>query len=72
MNPIASLLRRLGPQQPERTLPYHCLGCGASFDVQYHVCPCCRGYSVEPVVDYVDGVEDVDGVFDEANERTAP
>jgi rRNA maturation endonuclease Nob1 len=27
--------------------PYVCEGCGTSFDVQYHVCPECGGYSVE-------------------------
>lgn len=28
---------------------YHCHGCCAEFEVQYHVCPDCGGYSVEPV-----------------------
>ncbi|EJN60466.1 hypothetical protein HSB1_10690 [Halogranum salarium B-1] len=28
---------------------YRCHGCHTGFDVQYHVCPDCGGYSVEPV-----------------------
>ena len=31
----------------EQTRPYVCVSCGASYDVQYHVCPECGGYSVE-------------------------
>ena len=27
--------------------PYVCRSCGAAFDVIYHVCPCCGGFSVE-------------------------
>jgi predicted amidophosphoribosyltransferase len=27
--------------------PYVCRSCDASFDVIYHVCPCCGGFSVE-------------------------
>lgn len=28
---------------------YKCRGCGSAFDVQYHVCPVCRGFSVDSV-----------------------
>jgi len=28
--------------------PYRCRGCGTRYDLQYHVCPECGGYSVEP------------------------
>jgi hypothetical protein len=27
---------------------YRCRSCDEAFDVQYHVCPKCGGYSVEP------------------------
>mgnify|MGYP000109066845 FL=1 len=44
-------LAGLGPRETseatDRTAPYACLGCGATYDVQYHVCPECGGYSVE-------------------------
>ncbi|MFB6252194.1 MAG: hypothetical protein ABEI27_11025 [Halobellus sp.] len=32
----------------EESAPYACVGCGATFDVQHHVCPECGGFSVEP------------------------
>ncbi|MGM0592530.1 MAG: hypothetical protein ACQETI_13075 [Halobacteriota archaeon] len=40
------LKRLAGLTEPEAT-PYVCLGCQTAFDVQYHVCPECGGYSVE-------------------------
>ena len=44
-------LAGLGPRETseatDRTAPYACLGCGATYDVQYHVCPNCGGFSVE-------------------------
>ena len=33
-------------QEPER--PYLCQGCQMGFDVQYHVCPECGSFLVEP------------------------
>ena len=30
-----------------RTTPYACRGCGETYEVQYHVCPECGGFSVE-------------------------
>lgn len=30
---------------------YECRGCGAVFTRQYHVCPDCEGFSVDPVED---------------------
>jgi hypothetical protein len=27
--------------------PYVCRGCGTAYDVEYHVCPDCGGFSVE-------------------------
>ncbi|MFD1684458.1 hypothetical protein [Halobellus litoreus] len=44
-------LAGLGPQErtkaTERRRPYVCLGCESTYDVQYHVCPNCGGFSVE-------------------------
>ncbi|MFC6871811.1 hypothetical protein [Halobellus marinus] len=42
------------------TTPYACQGCGATFEVQYHVCPECGGYSVEFRADEHDPDESVD------------
>jgi rRNA maturation endonuclease Nob1 len=28
------------------TEPYQCPGCGSRFELQYHVCPDCGGYSI--------------------------
>ena len=28
---------------------YECRTCGAGYRVQYHVCPDCEGFSVDPV-----------------------
>lgn len=30
---------------------FECRGCGARHDVQFHVCPCCSGFSVDAVED---------------------
>jgi rubrerythrin len=45
---FAQLWRAVGDGQDERQ-PYVCRGCETPFDVQYHVCPVCGGFSVEPV-----------------------
>ncbi|WP_049987621.1 hypothetical protein [Halobellus rufus] len=41
----------LGPREPtdaaDEQVQYHCLGCGSVYEVQYHVCPECGGFSVE-------------------------
>ncbi|SFQ18468.1 hypothetical protein, partial [Halolamina pelagica] len=29
------------------TEPYLCPGCGSRFELQYHVCPDCGGYSIQ-------------------------
>lgn len=50
---IGRLLRfaGLGPRGGARTTedesPYVCLGCSVAYDVEYHVCPNCGGFSVE-------------------------
>jgi rRNA maturation endonuclease Nob1 len=31
-----------------RSRSYVCRSCGRTFEVQYHVCPECGGYSVDP------------------------
>ena len=31
----------------DRTAQYRCLGCESVYEVQYHVCPECGGFSVE-------------------------
>ncbi|QIB72787.1 hypothetical protein GL213_11685 [Halogeometricum borinquense] len=58
---IGRLLRLagVGPREQSEThgspeFPYVCRGCGTAYDVQYHVCPDCGGFSVERRVD--DGV----------------
>ena len=43
-------LKRLagfGEGEEEDPDQYRCRSCGAGFDVQYHVCPECGGYSVD-------------------------
>jgi len=44
---LGRLIEFAGFGAQETTGPYTCLSCGASFEVQYHVCPECGGYSVE-------------------------
>ena len=51
---IGRLLRLAGGGPDGRTeavgnpeFPYVCRGCGTAYDVQYHVCPECGGFSVE-------------------------
>ncbi|WP_458187652.1 hypothetical protein [Haladaptatus sp. NG-WS-4] len=39
-------MRRFG-ESSEQESPYECKGCGASFGVQYQVCPECGGYTIE-------------------------
>lgn len=46
-NAIDLLKQFAGIDTAERG-PYQCRACGADFDVQYHVCPECSGFSVEP------------------------
>lgn len=48
MNPIARVVRRFGVT-PE--YPYECKVCGKQFEIQYHVCPCCDGFSIESTRD---------------------
>ncbi|RLM59617.1 hypothetical protein DVK02_02440 [Halobellus sp. Atlit-31R] len=45
---LAGLGPREASEATDRTAPYACLGCGATYEVQYHVCPECGGFSVEP------------------------
>lgn len=51
-------LKRLANRDSAEPGVYVCRGCEASFDVQYHVCPACGGYSVDRRCD--DG-DDADG-----------
>lgn len=44
MNPFKSIRAAVGSAGDEA---YECRTCGASFGVQYHVCPDCDGFSVE-------------------------
>jgi len=39
----------LPSEQPNHD--FECRGCGARHDVQFHVCPCCSGFSVDAVDD---------------------
>ena len=32
-----------------RSNPYRCLTCETAFEVQYHVCPNCGGFSIDPI-----------------------
>ncbi|MDS0293438.1 hypothetical protein [Halogeometricum luteum] len=55
---IGRLLRLAGVGPGGRTesmgnpeFPYVCRGCGTAYDVQYHVCPECGGFSVERLPD---------------------
>ncbi|MFA1610408.1 hypothetical protein [Halobellus rubicundus] len=45
---LAGVGPRESAEAADRPTPYVCKGCGTAFDVQYHVCPECGGYSVEP------------------------
>ncbi|MFB6131142.1 MAG: hypothetical protein ABEJ28_10015 [Salinigranum sp.] len=29
--------------------PYRCRTCRSTFEVQYHVCPDCGGFSIDPI-----------------------
>jgi lipopolysaccharide biosynthesis regulator YciM len=44
-----SRLRRLAGLERSEPAPYRCFGCETGHDVQYHVCPDCGSYTVEPV-----------------------
>ncbi|SEO38781.1 hypothetical protein SAMN04487948_102180 [Halogranum amylolyticum] len=44
-----SRLRRFIGLSHDELPAYRCHGCGTEFELQYHVCPDCGGYSVEPV-----------------------
>ncbi|SDX57049.1 hypothetical protein [Halobellus clavatus] len=44
---LAGVGPRDSPRETEQSTPYACLGCGATYEVQYHVCPECGGFSVE-------------------------
>ena len=47
---LARFIRLAGlTESPRADRPYHCKGCGTGFEVQYHVCPECGGFSVEAV-----------------------
>jgi rRNA maturation endonuclease Nob1 len=35
------------PAEAESTPAYACRGCGAGFEMRYHVCPECGGFSVD-------------------------
>lgn len=38
---------------------YNCRGCGTEFDVQYHVCPVCGSFGVDPVHEVlIEGLND--------------
>jgi len=44
---LAGVGPRDAAEEMTESAPYACKGCGTAFDVQYHVCPECGGYSVE-------------------------
>ena len=47
MSPALTALRRaIGLDLPAER-PYTCRGCGSRFELQYHVCPVCGGFSIE-------------------------
>ncbi|WP_224450076.1 hypothetical protein [Haloprofundus salilacus] len=52
MNPLATIFDRLTNGEVTGG-PYECQGCGETYPVEYHVCPCCGGYSVESEYDPV-------------------
>jgi len=60
----------LGPREPteaaERRSPYVCLGCEAAYDVQYHVCPNCGGFSVESRISTERHEDHSTAVFDDS------
>jgi Zn finger protein HypA/HybF involved in hydrogenase expression len=44
---LGRLIEIAGFGAQETAGQYTCLSCGVSYEVQYHVCPECGGYSVE-------------------------
>lgn len=44
MDPIALLTQYLSRGSKGA---YVCKGCGTTYDLQYHVCPRCEGFSIE-------------------------
>ncbi len=46
-------LARLSTDTEYPSSQYVCRSCGSGFDVQYHVCPECGGYSVDPREDFL-------------------
>jgi hypothetical protein len=47
---FARLWCAVGDRRERSSSPYVCRGCESLFDVQYHVCPVCGGFSVELVL----------------------
>jgi lipopolysaccharide biosynthesis regulator YciM len=45
MNPIALLTQRFGSKSARH---YECQRCSTRYEIQYHVCPTCESFSVEP------------------------
>lgn len=58
MQPFATIKAALGPRSAGA---YECKTCEESFDVQYHVCPACDGFSVEARAGSWDGVDRTTG-----------
>ncbi|SFR47340.1 hypothetical protein [Halogeometricum limi] len=61
---ITRLLRLAGVEPGDRSeasetseFPYVCRGCGSAYDVQYHVCPDCGGFSVDRRLSAADGTD---------------
>ncbi|MFC4356400.1 hypothetical protein ACFO0N_00385 [Halobium salinum] len=54
MRPFTSIRAALGPGTGSA---YECKSCEETFDVQYHVCPACDGFSVEAVEGHWEGVD---------------
>lgn len=47
MSAKTRILDRLAAPFARDDRPYRCRGCGARFELRYHVCPACGGYAVE-------------------------
>lgn len=47
---LSRLKRFVGLSNDEQPA-YRCNGCGTGFQVQYHVCPGCGGFRVEPTTE---------------------
>jgi rRNA maturation endonuclease Nob1 len=48
LSPMMALVDRLQGllSTEDPTEPYQCPGCASRFELQYHVCPDCGGYSI--------------------------